>query len=152
MFATRWDAQLKLVVEAGTSPAGTLSQGALAECLAATAALHRAEQSAAAKAASGHATESHTPVDDRAVEAETRPSVLKRARAKFDLSCWHDVDIAQLAHAAMGQLRGRPPQPTGVDRGVCRLTFFLLDGGRRSDWRWPLAQHVSDGTRPPRGR
>ena len=121
MFATLWGAQLKLVAEAGTSPAGALSQGALAEYLAATAALHRAEQPAAAKAASGHATESHTPVDDSkvlAVEVETRPSALKRARANLVLLS--KDNIAQLAHATMGQLRGRPPQPTGVDRGVCR--------------------------------
>ena len=87
MFATLWDAQLKLVVEAGTSPAGALSQGALSEYLAATGALHRAEQAAAAKAARGHATESHAdPVDDSkalAVEVEPRPRALKRARTNL---------------------------------------------------------------------
>ena len=108
-------------MEACASPAGALRQGALAEDLAATAALHRAGQSAAAKAASGHATESHTPVDDSkvlAVEVETRPSALKRARTNLVLLS--KDNIAQLAHSAMGPQRGRPPQPTGVDRGVCR--------------------------------
>ena len=96
------------MVEDGTSPAGSLSQGALSEYLAFTGALHRAEQSAAAKAASGHATESHAdPVDDSkvlAVEVGTRPSALQRARANLVLLS--KDNIAQLAHTAMGQLRG----------------------------------------------
>ena len=60
VLATRQGAQLKLVVEAGTSPADALSQGALSEYLAAIGVLHRAEQAAAAKAASGHAAASPT--------------------------------------------------------------------------------------------
>ena len=49
VLATLWDAQLKLVVEAGTLPAGALSQGALAEYLAAIGVQHCAEQAAAAQ-------------------------------------------------------------------------------------------------------
>ena len=109
VFATLWDAQLKLGVEAGTSPAGALGQGALPEYLAATGALHRAEQAAAAKAARGHATEPHAdPVDDSkvlAVEVETHPSALQGARANLVLLS--KGNIAQLAHTALGQLRGK---------------------------------------------
>ena len=108
VFGTLWDAQLKLVVEAGTLPAGALSQGALAEYLAAIGVLQCVEQAAAAKAASGHATESHAdPVDDStalAVEVETHPSSLQRARPNLVLLS--KDNIAQLAHTAMGQLRG----------------------------------------------
>ena len=96
------------MVEAGTSPAGALSEGALSEYLAATGVLHRAEQAAAAKAARGHATEPHAdPFDDSkvlAVEVETRPNALKRARTNLVLLS--KDNITQLAHTALGQLRG----------------------------------------------
>ena len=86
------DAQLKLMVEAGTLPADALSQGALAEYLAAIGVQHRAGQTAAAKTTRGHATESRTdPVDDSKVglavdsikvnvKVEIRPSALPGER------------------------------------------------------------------------
>ena len=108
VFGTLWDAPPKLLVKSGVLPAEALSQGALAEGLSAFDVQHRdGGQTAAEKATGGHATESHTPVDDSnvlAVEVETRPSALKRARTNLVLLS--KDNIAQLAHTALGQLRG----------------------------------------------
>ena len=98
MFGTLWDALLKLMVYAGTPPAEALSQGALAEQLAAIGGLHRAEQAVATEAAA-------TSVDDRLAVDSTkdRHPALQRAR-----NLWANVvllskdNVVQLART-LGQ-------------------------------------------------
>ena len=81
VFGTLWDALLKLMVYAGTSPAAALSQRALADQLAAIGGLHRAEQAAATEAAA-------TSVDDSlaADSPKVRHPALQRARAFWPTS------------------------------------------------------------------